>query len=110
SARLSQALTNVVLNAVQATPDGGEVKVTTSRLAREAIVRVHNTGSYITPEQAATVCLPFYTTKPRGTGLGLAIARQIVTAHGGRIEIESDRDKGTAFSIHLPLAGDIPKD
>ncbi|MFB3855584.1 MAG: nitrogen regulation protein NR(II) [Vicinamibacterales bacterium] len=104
--RLSQALTNIVLNAVQATPDGGEVSVCTVRAGREAMVRVHNSGSYISPEQAARVCLPFYTTKPRGTGLGLAIAQQIVAAHGGRIEIESDCDKGTTFSIHLPLAED----
>jgi signal transduction histidine kinase len=103
-ARISQALTNILLNAVEATPDGGEVAVTAGRSGAEAVVRVHNTGSYISPEQVASVWLPFYTTKPRGTGLGLAIARQIVAAHGGRIELESHRDTGTLFVMRLPLS------
>jgi PAS domain S-box-containing protein len=103
-ARLGQALTNIVLNAVQATPTGGSVTVTTSVAEQQAIWRIHNTGSHIAPEQMKKLFVPFFTTKSGGTGLGLAIARQIVTAHGGRIEVESDQGTGTTFVIDLPLA------
>jgi two-component system sensor histidine kinase AtoS len=103
-ARLTQALTNIVLNAVEATPVDGRVQVSTLRSGRHAEVRVHNTGSFIDAEQLRKLFVPFYTTKSRGTGLGLAIARQIVTAHGGRIEVESDPEAGTTFVLGVPLA------
>jgi PAS domain S-box-containing protein len=114
AARLGQALTNVVLNAVQATPEGGTITVTAGRGEDLATIRVHNTGSYIAPEQVKQIFVPFFTTKKRGTGLGLAIARQIMTAHGGRIDVESDRGTGTTFLIDLPLvpesrAGDVTR-
>ncbi len=102
--RLGQALTNVVMNAVQATPAGGTVTVTTLVSEQAAIWRIHNSGSYITPEQMKKLFVPFFTTKSKGTGLGLAIARQIVTAHGGRIEVESNEGAGTTFVIDFPLA------
>jgi signal transduction histidine kinase len=110
--RLGQALANVVLNAAQATPEGGTITVTVGKSDGLATIRVHNTGSYIAPDKVKQIFVPFYTTKKRGTGLGLAIARQIMTAHGGRIDVESDRDTGTTFSIDLPLipesiAGDV---
>jgi signal transduction histidine kinase/HAMP domain-containing protein len=102
--RLGQAVTNLLVNAVEATPPGGTVTVSATGSGTAAIVRVHNSGAYITPEQRKQLFVPFYTTKPSGTGLGLAIARQIVTAHGGRIDVESDRHAGTTFSVELPLA------
>lgn len=101
--RLGQALTNIVLNAVQASPDGGTVTVTATATPQPAI-RVHNTGAYIPPDKREQIFVPFYTIKPGGTGLGLAIARQIVEAQGGRIEIESDPTAGTTFVILLPSA------
>jgi len=104
NARLGRALTNVLINAVQAAPPGGVVTASTTVSGTEAVVRVHNTGSYIPPEQLNRLFVPFYTTKSSGTGLGLAIARQIVTAHGGRIDVESDPRAGTNFTIGLPLA------
>ncbi|MEW5983922.1 MAG: ATP-binding protein [Acidobacteriota bacterium] len=101
--RLMQALSNVVLNAVQATPEGGAVTVGVGCHHGRVRVRVHNTGSYIPPDVAKRLFVPFFTTKPTGTGLGLAIARHVVTATGGEVYVESDPDRGTAFTIDLPL-------
>lgn len=102
--RLGQAVSNIVLNAVQASPEGATVSV---RLvaAPEPAIHVHNPGSYIPPEKREQIFVPFYTTKPQGTGLGLAIARQILSAQGGRLDVESDPAAGTTFIIVLP-AGD----
>jgi two-component system sensor histidine kinase AtoS len=102
--RLVQALSNILLNAVQATPDGGTITVAISKTETLAVIRVHNTGSHIPPDVMKNLFVPFYTTKPSGTGLGLAIARQIVTASGGRIDVESDLAAGTAFTIELPVS------
>ena len=101
--RLGRALSNIVLNAMQASPDGATVTVQTTKTPSPAI-RVHNTGSYIAPYRREQLFVPFFTTKSMGTGLGLAIARQIVSAQGGRIEIESDPTIGTTFVIGLPAA------
>lgn len=103
--RLVQALSNIVLNGVQASPDGGAVSVHVTDSGAHASIRVHNTGSYIAPDEMKQLFVPFYTTKPTGTGLGLAIARQIVSGSGGRIDVESDPAAGTAFTIELPVAG-----
>jgi len=107
--RLIQVLTNIVLNATQATPDGGAVTVRTEQRDALAIVTVHNTGSYIPPQVRRQLFVPFFTTKPTGTGLGLAIARQIVMSMDGRIEVESDPQAGTTFTVELPLvARELP--
>lgn len=98
--RLAQALANIVRNAVEASPDGAKVTV---RISPDGTIHVHNTGSYIPPDEREQLFVPFYTTKATGTGLGLAIARQIVIAHGGRIEIASDQTTGTTFSLVLPV-------
>jgi two-component system sensor histidine kinase AtoS len=68
------------------------------------VVSVHNTGSYIPPQVRRQLFVPFFTTKPTGTGLGLAIARQIVTSMDGRIDVQSDPDAGTTFTVEIPLA------
>lgn len=96
--RLAQALANIIRNAVQASPDGATVTVRTTAGA----IEVHNTGSYIPPEQREQLFVPFYTTKAGGTGLGLAIARHITNAQGGRIEVASDQATGTTFTLMLP--------
>ena len=103
--RLIQALTNVVLNAVQSTPDGGRVTVGVAPGDTQVTIRVHNTGSYIPPDLMKHLFVPFFTTRPSGTGLGLAIARQVVAAHHGQLSVESDPVSGTCFIIELPAAG-----
>jgi len=102
--RIGQVLTNLVLNGVQATPDDGQVTVSAGQRDGRAYISVHNTGSFIPADVRRQLFVPFFTTKPGGTGLGLAIARQIVTAFEGRIDVDSDPDAGTTFTIELPLA------
>jgi PAS domain S-box-containing protein len=102
--RVCQVLTNIILNGVQATPDGGRVTVSATARGGHARISVHNTGSFIPDDIRRQLFVPFFTTKATGTGLGLAIARQIVTAFDGRIEVESDPAAGTTFTIELPLA------
>jgi PAS domain S-box-containing protein len=102
--RLIQVLTNLLLNATQATPDGGVVTLRLEARRDAAAVSVHNTGSFIAPDVRRQLFVPFFTTKPAGTGLGLAIARQIVTGMDGRIDVDSDERDGTTFTIDLPLA------
>jgi PAS domain S-box-containing protein len=102
--RLIQVLTNIVMNATQATPDGGVVTIRAGERDGFAVVDVHNTGSFIPAAVRRQLFVPFFTTKPTGTGLGLAIARQIVTSMDGRIEVDSDEERGTTFTVELPLA------
>jgi two-component system sensor histidine kinase AtoS len=104
--RLMQVLTNIVLNATQATPDGGAVTVRAEQRNGSAVLAVHNTGSYIPPQMRRQLFVPFFTTKPSGTGLGLAIARQIVTSIDGRIDVDSDPEAGTTFTVELPLTAE----
>jgi two-component system, NtrC family, sensor histidine kinase AtoS len=101
--RLIQALTNILRNAIQASPNSGVVTVRTVVRGQFAAITVHNTGSYIPPSVRHQLFVPFFTTKPTGTGLGLAIARQAVMAMDGRIDVESDRMSGTTFTVELPL-------
>jgi len=106
---LVRALVNIVRNAFQATPDGGRVVVSAGPLPSTSAdgtgrvaIAVHNTGSYVAPEARHRLFTPFFTTKSGGTGLGLPIANQIVSAHEGQIEVESDPDGGTTFRVVLP--------
>jgi PAS domain S-box-containing protein len=101
--RMIQVLTNLVLNATQATPDGGVVTVRFAARDAVAAIEVHNTGSFIPADVRKQLFVPFFTTKPTGTGLGLAIARQLVVGMDGRLEVASDPETGTTFTIELPL-------
>jgi signal transduction histidine kinase len=105
---LARALSNVLLNAVEACRDGGSVTVTVrnAHVAERAGVEVavHDTGSGIAPEQLARIWDPYVTTKATGTGLGLAIVRQIVTAHDGVVSAESEPGRGTTITLGLPAS------
>jgi signal transduction histidine kinase len=108
--QLQQLIINLVVNAVEAAPDGGEVRihaVTAPDAGRAGVrVTVHDTGPGIPPELRGRVFQPFFTTKPpgRGTGLGLTICRDIVKEHGGTIRIDDTDDGGAAVAIWLPIA------
>jgi two-component system, NtrC family, sensor kinase len=104
--QLTQVLTNLVVNAVQAMPGGGKLSVETRADAEAVILRIEDTGEGMSPEVKKQVFLPFFTTKEadRGTGLGLAVVHGIVTAHQGTIRVDSQVGRGTRFEIRLPLA------
>ncbi len=101
--QLQQALANIIVNAVQAMPDGGRLVIRTQFAEAEWIaISVTDTGVGIPPENLARIFEPLFTTKARGFGLGLALARMLVEAQGGRIEVESQIGQGSTFTIHLP--------
>jgi signal transduction histidine kinase len=102
--QIRQAFTNLGVNALEAMPQGGILKVTILDNNRDKIwVRFSDTGNGISKEVAAKVFDPFFTTKEGGTGLGLSIAHRIVTQHGGEIRMEGEEGKGSTFTITLPL-------
>lgn len=107
SERMTQALLNLFLNAVQAMDSGGTLRVSTSLdpAAGIASLRVEDTGHGMPPEILGDIFNPYFTTKPSGTGLGLAIVHRIVEGHGAAIKVESVVDRGTVFTIDLPLQG-----
>ncbi|MFJ9499106.1 ATP-binding protein [Brevibacillus centrosporus] len=102
SSKLKQALMNVMKNGVEAMPRGGSLYVSVGMDGNLAVVRVHDQGEGMLPEQIEQIGLPFYSTKEKGTGLGLMVTCRIIEALNGRILFESERGKGTQVIIHLP--------
>jgi len=109
--RFSQALLNVLLNAVQAMPSGGTLSVTVG-VAEDgrAVVEIADEGVGIDPADMGKIFNPYYTTKATGTGLGLAMALKIVEAHGGEMRAAPRPGGGTVIAMHLPLARDIQEE
>ena len=101
--RMEQALTNLVLNAVEAMPTGGTLSLGLAASDRWLTITVSDTGPGIPPEIQRRIFEPFFTTKARGTGLGLAVARRVIEEHGGTIALISETGKGATFTIKLPL-------
>ncbi|MEW6015395.1 MAG: ATP-binding protein [Candidatus Zixiibacteriota bacterium] len=102
---LREVFTNLLLNALDAIPEGGEIAVRSRSKGPEAIVTLSDTGIGIPPEVMDKIFEPFFTTKgEKGTGLGLAITQRIIKEHGGQLKVESIPQKGTTFTIILPLA------
>ena len=99
---LHRALSNLVLNAIDAMPQGGELTIRSKAIGERVEISVSDTGSGLTPEECERLFTPYYTTKKHGTGLGLAIVQSVVSDHGGKISVESAKDKGTSFRIELP--------
>ncbi len=103
-AQLKQILVNLIVNTIQAMPDGGKLTVSTRADDSSVSLIVQDTGSGMNEETLEKVFLPFFTTKDvnEGTGLGLAVVHGIVNSHGGSIDVESQPGRGTRFEIHLP--------
>lgn len=102
------ALLNLILNAVQAMPDGGQLVVRTQCPGDEVRLDLIDTGRGIAAAHLPHIFDAFYSTRPGGSGLGLPTARKIVEAQGGRITVESEPDRGTKFTIHLPKLAALP--
>ncbi|MCS6869910.1 MAG: response regulator [Anaerolineae bacterium] len=105
--QLKQVLLNLVINAMEAMPNGGELSVATADVLHggqpHIKLTISDTGVGIPPERLDQIFNPFFSTKPNGTGLGLAISHSIITAHGGQIQVESQPSR-TSFIIFLPAA------
>ncbi len=99
---LHRALSNLVLNAMDAMPDGGALTLRSRREDGKIIIEVADTGSGLTPEECERIFTPYYTSKQHGTGLGLAIVQSVVSDHSGRIGVQSQPGRGTKFIIELP--------
>ena len=103
---LHRALSNLVLNAIEAMPQGGRLTLRTRREPDSASIEISDTGKGLSPEECARLFTPYYTSKVHGTGLGLAIVQSIVSDHGGRISVSSEPGRGTTFIIEVPANRD----
>jgi len=105
SAQLTQALVNLVINAIQAVERNGRVEVSagTDEKAEVLSIEVHDTGPGISSDNQSAIFEPFFTTKAEGSGLGLWIVQQIITAHGGVVGVSNAPCGGAVFAVHLPL-------
>lgn len=101
--RLTQALMNMVINAMQAVERQGRIEVKAAPVAGSIVLTVHDNGPGIAPERMNSIFDPYFTTKPEGSGLGLWIAQQIVTAHGGSLSAQNLPEGGAVFTMVLPV-------
>jgi two-component system sensor histidine kinase HydH len=101
--RLTQALLNLLINAIQAVETKGRVEVSAALADGMVCVTVSDNGPGIPPEKLASIFDPYFTTKAEGSGLGLWIAQQIVTAHGGSLEAQNGPAGGAVLTMRLPL-------
>ncbi len=104
SQQIGQVLINLLQNAIQAIPDGGEINIQSSRNKDWVEISIQDTGVGISEENLSKVFDPFFTTKPEGegTGLGLSVSYGIVAQHRGRIDVQSKVGEGSTFIIKLP--------
>ena len=120
--QLSQVIGNLVLNAIQAMPDGGTIRIAAANVdlrgehetglpaGRHVRITVSDEGAGIPPENLSRIFDPFFTTKPTGSGLGLSTSHAIVSRHGGRLSVESTPGVGSTFTIHLPAStAEVPR-
>jgi len=101
---IKQAVSNLVLNAEAAMPNGGDLMLSTERVKRGICIHVTDTGVGIRPEDLDKIGQPYYSTRKGGTGLGLPTVHRIVKEHGGTLEVHSEPGRGTRFTLWLPAA------
>lgn len=104
--QIQQAVIALATNAIDAMPDGGDLTFRAFARGTRVVVEVEDTGTGISPEDVPKIFEPFFTTKEvgKGTGLGLSVCYGIISEHGGRISVRSAIDKGTVFSVFLPIS------
>ncbi len=101
--KIKQALMNIIRNALEAMPNGGEIRISTDANTEHAQLEVADNGPGISEENLPLIFEPFFTSKGAGTGLGLSITQRIIEEHRGQINVESSAVTGTVFTIKLPL-------
>ncbi len=102
---LREVLVNMIYNAIDATPAGGEIRMSAQELDGRVVLSIADTGTGMTPEVKSRLFDPFFTTKGKaGTGMGLAVSFGIIRRHNGAIEVESEQGRGTTFRVSLPVA------
>jgi signal transduction histidine kinase len=112
--QIKQVFLNILLNALEATPENGTITVKTRSFLKPGgehyvQVEVTDTGCGIPSEYLEDIFTPFFTTKIKGSGLGLSISNQIIQDHKGYIDVESYVNRGSTFFINLPIIQDHPK-
>ena len=99
--QIQRAVRNLILNAMDAMPDGGEISVRTAVRSGRVVIEVADTGQGLTREECERLFTPYYTTKRHGTGLGLAIVQSVVSDHKAAISVESEPGRGATFRIEF---------
>ena len=102
-ALMNRVFTNLILNALQAMPDGGRLRIKASKEGRYVLISVEDSGVGIPEENMPKLFQPLFTTKAKGQGFGLPVCKRIVEAHGGEITVKSQLGKGSTFTIKIPL-------
>jgi signal transduction histidine kinase len=103
--QLKQVILNLLLNSVQAMPNGGRIVVSAAKEQATLKIRVRDQGTGIPKEMVDSIYDPFFTTKETGTGLGLPIAYQVIEQHGGELILEENSEQGACFAITIPAEG-----
>jgi signal transduction histidine kinase len=103
--RIKSCFKNLIVNAADAMPNGGILKISIRENAKSVELAFEDTGEGIRPDDLPKICEPYFTTKKTGTGLGLAISKRIIEAHGGSIKIISTFGRGTCARVSIPFAG-----
>jgi signal transduction histidine kinase len=103
-AQFHQVLLNLIKNAIEASPSGGEIKTAFKNIGKKFIFEISNSGDIMDRETLERAFEPFYTTKPKGTGLGLGLVKRVVDEHGGSVDIQSDSNIGTKFVLSFEQA------
>jgi signal transduction histidine kinase len=102
--RIKQVLFNLIGNALEAMPQGGDLAITAKRKRNSVELEIEDRGKGIPEDEMKRLFVPFYTSKPRGAGLGLPVSKKIIADHKGTIEVQSQANVGTKFTILLPLS------
>ncbi len=101
--QIERAFLNLIINAIEAIPRGGNLSIITELNGNSFMVKIHDTGKGIPEKDIIKIFDPFFSTKPQGVGLGLSICYGIIVSHGGTIEVESKSKKGATFTVSLPI-------
>ncbi len=101
--QLKQVFINIIKNAIEAMPDGGNIHIYTERDEEYAVISIQDEGNGMSKEKLENIGKPFFSTKDQGTGLGLPICLRILKEHNGKLNIKSKNGEGSTFQVILPL-------